>query len=81
MTTNPNRLPLWKVMREAYNCSFAPGSNEDDWDERDGFAAQILAVRDHIFPNGRPDPVGVSLDCLFIWDELTAEAERAEMDE
>lgn len=77
MTDTPNRSPLWRVMSDAYYQ--ATDSVASDMQTMAiGAAAEILAMRDHLFPGGRPDPAGVSLDCLTIWDELTAEAERAE---
>lgn len=72
-TPTPARPPLWRVMHDAFLSSMLSGE-----EGHQGFAHEIRAVRDHLFPGGRPDPVGVSPDCLAIWDELTAEAERAE---
>ena len=78
-TPTPDHPPLWRVMRQAYDqAPPAPLDAADNWTDRHGYAAEILAVRDYLFPGGRPDPVGVSPDCPAIWDELTAEAERAE---
>ena len=81
--TTPNRPPLWEVMRAAYDCSTAANGSTDDWTERDGFAAEIRAVRDWLVPDEGPRP-GLSYMGTR-WDErqrlravLTAEADRAE---
>lgn len=74
--TDTNRPPLWREMQrraDAAMSAYHPSVTDEQL-----LAAEIRAVRDYLFPGGRPDPAGVSLDCLTIWDELTAEAERAE---
>lgn len=60
--------PLWLAMNNAYNS--AP-------DYHAGCAAEILTVRDWLFPGGRPDPVRQP-DCLAVWFALSTEATRAE---
>jgi hypothetical protein len=78
----PAPPPLWQLMLHAYDNAPAPSRGApDDWTDRQGYAAEILAVRDRLFPGGRPDPAGVSHDCLSIWTELTTEAARAEAGE
>ena len=78
--TTPNRPPLWREMVDAY-CDATDSVARDMETIAIGTAAEIRALRDRIFLGGRPDPVGVSPDCLAIWDELTAEADRAEQDD
>lgn len=65
-------LPLWKVMRAAYSSSTAANGSTDNWTERDGYAAEIRAVRDWL-ASQLPE-VGAHV----IRTLLTAEAERAE---
>ena len=70
----PAPPPLWQLMLHAYDNAPAPSRGApDDWTDRQGYAAEILAVRDRLFPGGCPD----SVDCLLIWNELTTEAARA----
>lgn len=78
MTDYPNRPPLWLEMRTAYDCSTAPNGSTDDWTERDGFAAEIRALRDWI-EKRQVDEYGVTLpDVCEVIGWLTAEADRAE---
>lgn len=80
---DPNRPPLWQVMRTAYDCSTAPNGSTDDWTERDGFAAEIRAIAEWI-KKARPDSDEIlhgairadELDSILAL--LTAEADRAE---
>lgn len=71
-------LPLWRTMQKAYaNAPDAP----DGWTDRHGYAAEILAVRDRLFPGGRPDLAICAPDCLTVWLALSTEAERADRGE
>lgn len=95
--SEPKHTPLWRAIREAYGCSAAPSGNQDDWTERDGFAAEIRALRDWLLPEEE-----VNYKALFsslpanrvdyalalqggqrqaLREILTAEAERAERGE
>lgn len=84
MTDTPNRSPLWEEMRTAYDCSTAPNGTTDDWTERDGFAAEIRALRDWILAELATDPEdegwGPSnlIELPDLEALLTAEADRAE---
>ncbi len=67
--------PLWQTMQKAFaNSTHA----SDGWTVRHGYAAEILAVRDRLFPGGRPDLAICAPDCLTVWLALSTEAERAE---
>lgn len=89
MSTEQQRPPLWKILREAYDCSTAPSGNSDDWTERDGFSAEIRALRDWLVPEeGDVVPDGDLTEQAYRSDErfglralLTTEAERAERGE
>ena len=78
MTDTTNRPPLWREIDDAWWSLVNTGDLHAAPPESDQAACVIRAVRDWIFLGGRPDPVGVSADCLAIWDELTTEADRAE---
>lgn len=72
MTTD-DREPLWRVMLDAWACSDRPG-----WRYRDGYAAEIRALRDEL-ERQQVDTFAVVLpDVRGVLDWLTAEAERAE---
>jgi hypothetical protein len=71
MTTTADRPPLWEVLRRAYDTSpMAPMDADDDWTDRHGYAAEILALRDWLKSEL---PEGGAWHVL-----LTAEADRAE---
>jgi hypothetical protein len=63
--TTPNRPPLWEEMQAAYFKGREPGLND-----RHGYAAEILALRDWLKSEL---PEGGAWHVL-----LTAEADRAE---
>ena len=73
-----SKPPLWEVMRAAYDCSTAANGSTDDWTERDGFAAEIRALRDWLVPEEVP-PLGPAGKAhMQLRALLTAEADRAE---
>jgi len=70
---DPNRPPLWREMFDAYDTAPpAPAEADDDWTDRHGYAAEIIAVRDWL-ASQLPE-VGAEV----IRTLLTAEADRAE---
>ena len=77
------RLPLWEVMRAAYDCSTAANGSTHDWTDRHGYAAEIRAVRDWLVPETEPPTTDNRLARdwtirMRLRDLLTAEADRAE---
>lgn len=73
-----SKPPLWEVMRRAYDASpLAPMDADDDWTDRHGYAAEILAVRDWLAIELRRLDVDVP-ERNAIRAMLTAEADRAE---
>lgn len=83
--TDPSRPPLWLEMRTAYDCSTAPNGSTGDWTERDGFAAEIRAVRDWLTPEAAEPLQPCPGSSWGRWHErqrlraiLTAEANRTE---
>lgn len=69
--------PLWLAMARQYDESSAPAGMT--WQDHHGYAAEIRAVRDHLFPAGRPgDDSCCDVMMGRLWDQLTTEADRAE---
>jgi hypothetical protein len=81
--------PLWQLMLHAYDNAPAPSRGApDDWTDRQGYAAEILAVRDRVVPEERGVLHQVHDPELHRWRErqriramLTTEAARAEAGE
>ena len=93
--TTPNRQALWEVMRDAYDVSPPlPVDANLDQINRNGYAAEIRALRDWLVPEEPPPhrgmrPGGTNLtyqETLSVERQrlralLTAEADRAERGE
>jgi hypothetical protein len=89
--------PLWRDMVHAYDNAPVPSRGApDDWTDRQGYAAEILAVRDRVVPeeheppagDGEPWPQAYQQRSDAMWEQrqairalLTIEAARAEAGE
>lgn len=56
-------IPLWEVMRRAYDATPpAPVDADDDWTDRHGYAAEIRVLRDWLVPEEKEAP-RAEFDC------------------
>ena len=79
MTDPTLNLPLWRVIRGAYDTSTAPSGEVEDWTERDGYAAELRAIADWIRQRHPLTPDSQTyVGANVVAAELLAEADRAE---
>jgi hypothetical protein len=81
--------PLWWDMLHAYDNAPAPSRGApDDWTDHQGYAAEIIAVRDRVVPEEAPPVAPTDSPAWLHWQQrqairalLTTEAARAEAGE
>lgn len=73
------RLPLWKVMADTFDETATVACRDFGSMLARCKAAEIRALRDWLFPAGRPgDDSCCDVMQACLWDQLTTEADRAE---
>ena len=76
LTEDKEQQELWQLVDKAWwklvdteNCLMPPAAEQA--------AYMLIAVREWLFPLGKPDFNEVSVDCINVWDDLTAAIDKA----